>query len=104
MFLSLLKKEIKFLIYNPAFYIAYALFLLCWQGLFFKDVFLVGVSSLSSLFDIFPWAMLIFSSALTMNAFSLEKDLGTVELLLTKPITDLQLVLAKFTTTLLVTL
>lgn len=48
------------------------------------------------------WMILLFSSpAITMRSFSLEKYSGTFETLLTAPVSDLQVVFAKFTATLI---
>jgi len=55
-----------------------------------------GTADLVSYFNIAPIIFLILIPAITMRAFSEEKRTGTVELLLTRPLTDLQIVLAKF--------
>ncbi len=55
-----------------------------------------GYASLDSLFYIAPWVFLFLVPAITMRSFSEEIKSGTIELLLTKPISELQLVLAKF--------
>jgi ABC-2 type transport system permease protein len=53
-------------------------------------------ASLDSLFYIAPWVFLFLAPAITMRSFSEEIKTGTIELLLTKPVSELQLVLAKF--------
>ncbi len=55
-----------------------------------------GYASLDSLFYIAPWVFLFLVPAITMRSFSEEIKTGTIELLLTKPISELQLALAKF--------
>ena len=55
-----------------------------------------GYATLESLFVISPWVFLFLVSAVTMRMFSEEKRHGTIELLMTKPLTDLQLILAKY--------
>ncbi len=55
-----------------------------------------GYATLESLFVISPWVFLFLVSAVTMRMFSEEKRHGTLELLMTKPLTDLQLILAKY--------
>ena len=55
-----------------------------------------GYASLDSLFYIAPWVFLFLVPAITMRSFSEEIKTGTIELLLTKPISELQLVTAKF--------
>lgn len=55
-----------------------------------------GTADLVSYFNIAPIIFLILIPAITMRAFSEEKRTGTIELLLTRPLTDMQIVLAKF--------
>lgn len=55
-----------------------------------------GTADLVSFFTIAPIIFLILIPAITMRSFSEEKRTGTIELLLTRPITDLQIVLAKY--------
>lgn len=55
-----------------------------------------GYSSLSTLFDIAPFVFLFLIPAITMRSFADEKKAGTIELLLTRPLTDTQIILAKY--------
>jgi len=55
-----------------------------------------GYASLDSLFYIAPWVFLFLAPAITMRSFAEEIKTGTIELLLTKPISEWQLVTAKF--------
>jgi len=55
-----------------------------------------GYASLDSLFAIAPWVFLFLVPAITMRMISEEKRTGTLELLNTRPVTDLQIILAKF--------
>jgi len=55
-----------------------------------------GYADLGPLFFIAPWVFLFLVPAVTMRSFSEERRTGTIELLLTKPLTELQLVLAKY--------
>lgn len=55
-----------------------------------------GFSSIDPLFYIAPWVYLFLIPAITMRSFSEEKKSGTIELLLTRPLSDLQIVLAKY--------
>lgn len=60
------------------------------------DIFLVGQASLRTFFGIAYWTLFFFIPALTMKLIAEEKRSGTLELLLTKPVSDWQLVLGKF--------
>jgi len=69
--------------------------------LYGSDVFFVQQASLQSFFGIAYWTLFFFIPALTMRQFAEENRSGTIELLLTKPINDWQLVLGKFLSTLI---
>lgn len=55
-----------------------------------------GYATLDTLFIIAPWVFLFLVPAVTMRMFAEEKKSGTMELLLVRPLTDLQIVMAKF--------
>jgi len=55
-----------------------------------------GYAHLTPLFMIAPWVFLFLAPAVTMRFFSEEKKSGTLDLLLTKPISDFKIVFAKF--------
>jgi ABC-2 type transport system permease protein len=55
-----------------------------------------GYATLDSLFFVAPWLFLFLIPAITMRMFAEEQKSGTIELLLTKPITDMQIVTAKY--------
>lgn len=55
-----------------------------------------GFANIDPLFVLAPWVYLFLIPAICMRTFSEEKKTGTIELLLTRPLTDLQIVLAKY--------
>ncbi len=67
--------------------------------LFGADIFFVKQASLQSFFSIAYWTLFFFIPALTMRQFAEENRAGTIELLLTKPVSDWQVVLGKFLST-----
>lgn len=69
--------------------------------LYGSDVFFIGQASLQAFFDIAYWTLFFFIPALTMKLLAEENRTGTIELLQTKPISDWQIVLGKFFSTLL---
>ncbi len=69
--------------------------------LFGSDIFLIGQASLQSFFSISFWTLFFFIPALTMRLLAEEKKTGTIELLLTKAVTDREVVIGKFLSTLL---
>ena len=64
--------------------------------LYGTDIFLIGQADLRPFFNVAYWTLFFFIPALTMRSVSEEKSSGTIELLLTKPVTDWQLVLGKY--------
>jgi len=55
-----------------------------------------GYASIDGLFVLAPWVFLFLIPAITMRSFADEKKSGTIELLLTKPLSDLQIIFAKY--------
>jgi gliding motility-associated transport system permease protein len=64
--------------------------------LFGGDIFLIGQTSLRGFFGIAYWTLFFFIPAITMGLLAEEKRSGTLELLLTKAVTDRQVVFGKF--------
>jgi ABC-2 type transport system permease protein len=55
-----------------------------------------GYASMESLFAIAPWVFLFLVPAITMKMISEEKRSGTPDLLYTRPVNELEIILAKF--------
>src|SRR5688572_9853016 len=69
-----------------------------------SDIFYLGQASLESFFNVAYWTLFFFIPALTMRLLAEEKKTGTIELLLTKAVSDRQIVLGKFLSTLMLVL
>ncbi len=65
------------------------------------DVFFRGEASMDAFFGVAYWTLFFFIPALTMRLIAEEKNTGTIELILTKPVTDWQYVSGKFLSILL---
>lgn len=65
------------------------------------DIFYVNQASLQSFFGIAYWTLFFFIPALTMRQIAEERKTGTLEMLLTKPISEWSIVVGKFLSTLL---
>lgn len=64
-----------------------------WFG---TDVFLRGLADLSTFFNVAYWTLFFFIPAITMRTLADERKSGTLDLLLTKAVTDRQVVAGKF--------
>jgi ABC-2 type transport system permease protein len=70
-------------------------------GIFGPDVFLSGQANLSAFFESVYWTLFFFIPALTMRLVAEERKTGTIEWILTKSVTERQIVLGKFLATLI---
>ena len=104
--IALAARELKSFFYSPIAYVVGALFLVL-QGFVFWLLISVMIDSrvdpsltMAQFFfggTFFFWfSVILLTPLLTMRAFSEEKRTGSIELLLTAPVTDTQVVLAKF--------
>jgi len=64
--------------------------------LYGADIFYHKQASLDTFFNVALWSLFFFIPAITMRQFAEERKTGTIELLLTKRLTDRQLVIGKF--------
>lgn len=61
-----------------------------------SDIFFVGQASLQSFFSVAYWSLFFFIPALTMRSIAEEKRSGTLEMILSKPVSDFEFVTGKF--------
>ena len=92
----LFKKELMGYFNSPIAYIFIGVFLVVGNWMFFKDLFFFGQTSMRGYFHLLPWIFLFMAPAITMRLWAEEKRAGTIEFLLTLPVTDWQVVLSKF--------
>ena len=99
-FWVLFKKELLSYFNSPLAYIFTAIFLIVGNWLFFQSFFLIDQANVRSYFDLLPWIFLFITPALTMRLWAEEKKSGTIETLLTYPVQDIEMVMAKFVSSL----
>ena len=98
---TLFKKEINGFLNSLIGYIVMIVFLLV-TGLFLWvfpldfNILDFGYAGLDGLFILAPFVFLFLIPAITMRSFADEKKSGTYELLMTQPLTSLQVILAKY--------
>ncbi|MEZ4811270.1 MAG: gliding motility-associated ABC transporter permease subunit GldF [Allomuricauda sp.] len=98
---AIFKREIRSFFTSPIGYLIVGSFLLL-NGLFlwvFRgefNIFDYGFADLGNFFLLAPWIFIFLVPAITMKSFSEERKMGTLELLLIKPISTWKLVSGKF--------
>jgi len=90
------KKELQSYFNSAIAYIFLAIFLIFSGWLFFQNFFVINQASIRGFFGIMPWMLLFLVPAITMRSWAEEKRNGTIELLLTFPVRDWEVVLAKY--------
>ncbi|MBN1944966.1 MAG: ABC transporter permease subunit [Bradymonadales bacterium] len=96
--LYITQRELKNYFTSATAYIVVTLFLLIAGGLFWLDYFQAATTELSmrSFFGQAPFFMAFFVPAVTMGLLSEERRSGTLEMLMTLPVRDVEVVLGKF--------
>lgn len=93
---AIFKKELKAYFISPMGYIYLVVFLVLLMWIFFRGFFLVNQASVRTFFDLLPWAFLLFIPAITMRLWTEERRSRTIELILTYPVSDAQILLGKY--------
>lgn len=96
--MNVARKEFRGFFASPAAYLFMALFVAACLFVFFwgEAFFARNVADLEPLFDWLPLLLIFLIAALTMRSWSDERRSGTLESLLTSPVSLWQLVLGKF--------
>ncbi len=93
---AIYKREMKSYFNSPVAYIIITVFLLISGWFFQAGLFLVNEASVRNVMSIIPLIFIFFIPAITMRTISEEKKSGTIELILTLPLKESELVLGKF--------
>jgi len=94
--LIICRKELRIFFDSPIAYIFIIAFLAFSNWLFFRTFFIVGQISMRDYFFFIPWIFLVFIPAVTMRLWAEEKKIGTLEVLMTLPVKNHEVVLGKF--------
>ena len=94
--LPIFRRELRSYFNSPVAYVVIVVFLAIVGWFFTSNLFLANVASMRVIFELVPLVFLFFVPAITMRLLAEEKKSGTLELLTTKPVTDAEIVIAKF--------
>ncbi|MCP3659265.1 MAG: gliding motility-associated ABC transporter permease subunit GldF [Bacteroidetes bacterium] len=93
-------KEINAFFNSLAGYVVIIFFLTSIGGLLWinpdTSILYGGFSNLQAMFDFAPYLLIVLSSAITMGAWTIEKQTGMMELLITTPLKITQIIIGKY--------
>lgn len=96
-FIAVFKRELKSYFGTPLAYVFLAIFLIVSAAwMYSSDFFLLREASMRLFFSKVPWLFAFFAPLISMGMWAEERRTGTVEMLLTLPLTTTQAVLGKF--------
>ena len=90
------KRELRGYFDSPVAYVVITAFLLVTGWFFTTNFFVVAQADLRVIFSIIPFIFLFFTPAITMKLISEERRGGTMELLVTMPISDAAIIVGKY--------
>jgi ABC-type uncharacterized transport system involved in gliding motility auxiliary subunit/ABC-type transport system involved in multi-copper enzyme maturation permease subunit len=90
------RRELKALFDLPTGYVLLVAFLAINGFLFFRQAFLTQVASLRPMLDVMPWVFLFFVPAVTMRSLAEDIRGGQLEVVLAQPLSELELLLGKY--------
>jgi ABC-2 type transport system permease protein len=94
--ITIARKEFRTYFESPIAYIFITAFLLLVNFLYLWTFFLVGQADMRSFFGFMPFVFLFLVPSITMRLWAEERKMGTLEVLLTLPVQEKEVVLGKF--------
>ncbi|OHD67320.1 MAG: ABC transporter [Spirochaetes bacterium RBG_16_49_21] len=91
-----MEKELMTYFYTPIAYIVITAFLVVTGIFFFKDFFYFNQAEMRGFFQLLPLILTLVVPAVTMRLFAEEIHSGTIETLMTLPVTTVKTVIGKF--------
>jgi ABC-2 type transport system permease protein len=93
---TIAKRELGAYFKSPVAYVVLSAFLAITGFLFFSSFFVVGNASMEGYFANMPFLLLFFCPAIAMRLLAEERGSGTIEMLLTMPVRDWEVVVGKY--------
>ena len=98
--IQVLSKEFNSFLNSLIAYVVIGVFLIAMGLLMWvfpeSSVLEYGYADMETLFTLGPYVFIFLIPAITMRSFAEEKKAGTIELLITKPLSDWEIILGKF--------
>jgi len=94
--LKIFRRELQVLFFSPVAYIIITLFLVTTGWFFFTPYFILGQVGMRDFFTLLPLILTFTIPALTMKMFAEEYKSGSYEILMTLPVSRLDVVAGKF--------
>lgn len=94
--LAVARREFASYFNSPIAYLVVAVFLGLSGGLFFPGLFINKTADMRAFFEFMPLLFFIMTPFMTMSLLAAERASGTLEVLLTMPVTDWQVVIGKY--------
>jgi ABC-type uncharacterized transport system involved in gliding motility auxiliary subunit/ABC-type transport system involved in multi-copper enzyme maturation permease subunit len=93
---TIARRELNALLDHPTGYVLLIVFIAINAFLFFRQAFLTSAASLRPMVDLLPWVFLFIVPAVSMRTLAEDSRGGVLEVVLTQPITELELIIGKF--------
>ncbi len=90
------KRELKAYFFSPIAYMTAIVFFLVGGVFFWPTFFIQNQAELRGYFSALPWILTFVVPSLTMRLFAEERQTGSFEILLTLPLTQIEVTLGKF--------
>jgi len=94
--IPIFKRELKAYFDSPIAYVVIIVFLLVTGWFFTTNFFMVAQADMRVAFGIIPFIFIFITPAITMRLISEERKSGTMELLVTMPIKDIEIIIGKY--------
>lgn len=94
--MPIFKRELKAYFDSPIAYVVIIGFLLITGWFFNTNFFMVAQADMRVVFGMIPFIFIFITPAITMRLISEERKTGTIELLVTMPIKDAEIIVGKF--------
>jgi ABC-type uncharacterized transport system involved in gliding motility auxiliary subunit len=94
--LTIARREVRSLFDQPTGYVLLVVFLAINAFMFFRNAYLSNTASLRPMLDFLPWVFLFFVPAVSMRSLAEDNRGGMLEIVLSHPVSEAELILGKY--------